>query len=85
MGNIGEQVVTIATAIIGVAILAVLVSKNSNTSSVISAAGAAFSNAIGVAVSPVTGGGGFTGGLTPLANLGSLSYPYGNQSAFPIH
>jgi hypothetical protein len=50
-----EAVVTIATAIIGVAILAVLVSQKSNTTGVIQAFGSAFSNALGVAESPVTG------------------------------
>lgn len=57
MNNVTEQVVTIAVAIVGVATLAVLVSRNSNTAGVISAAGNAFSNALGVAVSPITGGG----------------------------
>ncbi len=70
MNNITESVVTILTAIIGVAILAVLVSRNSNTSGVLSSAGDAFSNVLGVAVSPVTGnsfGGGFS-----LPNLGGF-------------
>lgn len=55
MGHGTEQVVTIAVAIVGVAILAVLVSKNSNTAAVITAAGSAFSNSLAVAVSPITG------------------------------
>lgn len=55
MNSITETVVTIATAIVGVAILSVLVSRRSNTVGVISAAGSAFSNALGVAVGPVTG------------------------------
>jgi hypothetical protein len=55
MNNITETIVTIATAIVGVAILAVLVSRNANTSAVIQAAGSAFSNALGVATAPVTG------------------------------
>ena len=50
------SVVTVLTAIIGVAIIAVLVSKNANTSGVISAGGSAFSQALGTAISPVTGG-----------------------------
>jgi hypothetical protein len=50
-----EAVVTIATAIVGVAILAILVSQKSNTSGVVQAFGSAFSNALGVAESPVTG------------------------------
>jgi hypothetical protein len=77
MGHIGEQIVTIATAIIGVAILAVLVSKNSNTTGVISAAGSAFSGALAVAVSPVTG---FTGGAGILGTSG-LQIPSFNQGA----
>lgn len=55
----------IALAIVGVASLAVLVSRNSNTSSVITASGNAFSNALQVAVSPVTGGG-TVGGVFPI-------------------
>lgn len=74
MEHLGEQVVTIATAIVGVAILAVLVSRNSNTVGVISAAGSAFSGALSVAVSPVTG---FTGGSGILGNIGM---PAGNYN-----
>lgn len=48
------SVVTVATAIIGVAIIAVLVSKNADTSAVLNAGGSAFSNALGTALSPVT-------------------------------
>lgn len=70
MGHFGEQIVTILTAIVGVAIIAVLVSRNSQTATVIGAAGSAFSNALGVAVSPVTG---FTGGAAPFQS--SLSLP----------
>lgn len=46
----------VALAVVGVATAAVIVSKNSNTSGVISATGSAFSSALAVAVSPVTGG-----------------------------
>jgi hypothetical protein len=45
----------VALAIVGVASLAVIVSKNANTTGVITASGNAFTNALGVAVSPVTG------------------------------
>jgi hypothetical protein len=58
------SVVTVLTAIIGVAIIAVLVSKNANTTGVISSAGSAFQGALGTALSPVTGTssfGGFSG------------------------
>lgn len=50
-----EPIVTVAVAITGVAILAVLVSKKSNTANVIQAAASGFANSLGVAVSPVTG------------------------------
>lgn len=63
------SMVTVATAIIGVAILAVLVSKQANTAGVISAAGSAFGQDLGVALSPITGGGGMGG----FGNLGSFS------------
>lgn len=56
------SVVTVLTAIVGVAIIAVLVSKQANTSGVITAGGNAFSTALGTAVSPITGGSGFAGG-----------------------
>lgn len=55
------SLVSIATAIVGVAIIAVLVSKNANTAGVINAAGQAFGFDLGVAVSPVTGGSAFSG------------------------
>lgn len=58
MNRVGEEIATILTAIIGVAILAVLVSKNANTSGVIAAGGKAFAQDLGVAISPVTGGAG---------------------------
>lgn len=46
----------VALAIVGVASLAVLVSRNATTGNLITATGNAFSNALGVAISPVTGG-----------------------------
>ena len=61
MNEIWGGVVTIATAIVGVAVLAVIVSKNANTSGVISSAGSALATDIGAAVSPVTGGSGLGG------------------------
>ena len=63
-----SSITTVVMAIIGVAILAVLVSRNSNTSGVLTAGGGAFSNILGAALSPVSGSGvlgggrGFTGG-----------------------
>lgn len=61
MNGAMEKVVTIGVAIVGVATLAVLVSKNARTPEVIKSAGQAFSGALAVAVSPVTGGGGLGG------------------------
>ena len=60
-----EAVVTIATAIVGVALLALLVSQKSNTANVVQAFGSAFNNALGIAEAPVTGA-----SYTPV-----LSYP----------
>jgi hypothetical protein len=55
MERIFEQIVVIATAIIGVAILAVLVSRQANTAGVITAASRGFATALGAATAPVTG------------------------------
>ena len=50
-----NSVVVVATSIVGVATLAVLVSKQAETSQVIQAGGNAFTQALQAAVSPVTG------------------------------
>lgn len=71
MNSATEAIVTIATAITGVAILSVIVGKNSQTSAVIQSAGSAFSNALAVAESPVT-----SASVTP-----NLSYP-GSSNTF---
>ncbi len=55
MSTFMESIVTIATAIVGLAIVAVLVSKNAQTPAVIQSAGSAFGNSLAVAESPVTG------------------------------
>lgn len=55
MNSITEAIVTIALGIIGVAMVAVLVSRNAQTPAVIQAGGAAFGNSLAVATSPVTG------------------------------
>ena len=56
MDNAVGQIATVATAIVGVAILAVLVSRNSQTPAVITSAGNAFANSLKAATGPVTGG-----------------------------
>lgn len=65
MNQLVNGVIVVLTAIIGVAILSVILSKNSNTTSVISAGSQAFSGILGTALSPVTGSslsGGFASG-----------------------
>ena len=70
MNSFVEGVATIALAIVGLAIVAVLVARNSNTAGIIRAGASGLANNIGVAISPVTGasyspdlsyGGGFGG------------------------
>lgn len=66
--NLFEPIVTIVAGIIGIALVAVLVSQKSNTAGVFAAAGGAFSNAVSAAVSPVTGN-----SAAPNVNAGSSS------------
>ena len=55
MNEIWQGIVTIAIAITGVAILSVLVSPKARTSQVIQASASGYSNALAVAMTPVTG------------------------------
>ena len=55
MNELWSGVITVATAIVGLAVIAVIVSKNANTSNVISAATSGFAKDITSAVSPVSG------------------------------
>ena len=55
MTPIMEAIVTVALAIVSLATVSVLVSKKAQTPQVIQASGSAFSNALAVAESPVTG------------------------------
>lgn len=54
-----SSVTTVLLAIVGVAIIAVLVSRNANTVGVIGAGGSAFSQSLGTALSPITQSSGF--------------------------
>jgi hypothetical protein len=56
MGNTGAIISSILLAVIGLAIISVLVSKNAQTGSVLKSAGSAFGSIITAAVSPVSGG-----------------------------
>ncbi len=73
MNEMWSSVVTVATAIVGLAIVAVLVSNNAQTGNVIGAATGGFANDLAAAVSPVTGGGvgGFGGGFQNQSFMGS--------------
>jgi PRD1 phage membrane DNA delivery len=88
MSEIEKALTGIVTAIIGIAILSVIVSNKANTSGVIQSAASGFGNILAVATSPVSGtsvtpnlsysgsSGGSTSinlsGLGSLGNLGSL-------------
>lgn len=67
MSDAVSSIVTILLAIIGVAIVAVLVSPSAQTGNVLMAGGGAFSNILSSALSPIQGGGGILG-----ANMGAL-------------
>lgn len=56
-------VVTILTAIIGLAVIAVLVSNHANTGNVLSSGGNAFASILKAATAPVSGGGFSMGGF----------------------
>lgn len=78
MGDqIVSGVVTIATAVVGIAIIAVLVSKSANTGGVIHAATSGFATDIAAAVSPVTSSGGGSFGLGSFTGGGG-----GNSSIY---
>ena len=69
MNGAVSQIVVVATAIVGLAVLATLVSKNAQTPQVITAAGNAFSGALRAATGPVTGAGaGYSSGVG-IANM----------------
>lgn len=68
MSEFMKAVVTIVTAIIGVAIIAVLVSRNANTAGVIKAGGDFLAGSLRAATGPVSGGGFGVGG-----GIGTLS------------
>jgi hypothetical protein len=53
--NLVSGVVTVLTAIVGVAIIAVIVSNNAQTGTVLTDAGNAFSSALKAATGPVSG------------------------------
>ena len=76
MNNIIEPLVTIAAGVIGVAIIAVLVSQKAQTPQVLGAAGQAFSNVLSAATGPVTG-------AVSAPNVGSSGGMFGSFAGFP--
>lgn len=77
MNDVVGPIVTIATAIIGVAILSVLVSNKSNTSGVLGAFGNMFANMLSAATGPVTGNNATPQvGSGTLGGLGNFSMPF---------
>lgn len=54
MGNVTSAAIAVVAGIIGLAIVAVLVGRNSQTSSVIQSGGSALAGIINAAVSPVS-------------------------------
>jgi hypothetical protein len=71
MQNIGPTLIVVFGGIITLAMIAVAVSKNAQTSQVISGAGSALSSVITAAVAPVSGSGtgGTFGSTTPTAGV----------------
>lgn len=78
MDKITEGVVSIATMIVGLAIVAVMVSKNAQTPQVIQAAASGFNNALGVAEAPVTGANYHVDLSYPSSGFGGFSIPQFN-------
>lgn len=60
MGNVIGAFTSVATAIVGLAILAVLVSRNSNTVGVTNSIGNVFTSSLRTAVSPITSSGNYS-------------------------
>lgn len=71
MNSTVATIVGILTAVLGLALVSVLISRSANTAQVIGAASQGFGGIIATAVSPITGGGaaGF-GGFSALGNSG---------------
>jgi hypothetical protein len=69
MNDAWSGIISVALAITGIAIIAVLVNKQANTAGIIQAASGGFAQDIQAAVSPVTGGG------MGMGNFSSLQMP----------
>jgi hypothetical protein len=72
MNQLVNSMTVLLSAVIGVAILSVIVSKNANTTSVISSASQGFEGILNAAEGPITGAGAGMG----LGTLGSNQYGF---------
>lgn len=79
MSDFWQGMVAIATAIVGLAVLAVLVSRNSNTGGVIQSLAQGLASDLSAAEAPVSGGGGFG---TNLLGANALSGGGGYNSIY---
>lgn len=79
MSEAWQGLVAIAAAVVGVAVLAVLVSRNSNTAGVVSSLAGGLAQDLSAAEAPVSGGGGFGTnilGYNALSGGGSYNNPF---------
>jgi hypothetical protein len=71
MGNIGPGIITVIGGVIGLAVVAVLVSQKAQTPAVLTGAGTALSSVISAAVAPVSGSGTTFGSAPAVAGTSS--------------
>lgn len=72
MGDWMNTLIAVAVAVIGLATLAVIVSKQANTAGVITAGAGGLGTIIKAAVAPVSGMGGLSTSIAPLTNYSTL-------------
>jgi hypothetical protein len=73
MGSIGPGIIAAIAGVIGLAIVAVIVSKNAQTPQVVQAGGSALASVIGAAVQPVTQSTSNVFGSTSSGALGAMA------------
>ena len=71
MNQIVNSITVILSAVVGIAILSVILSKNSNTANVISAGSTGFSSILSAAEAPVTGSS--VSGMSSAVNYGLMT------------
>jgi hypothetical protein len=78
MNEVMKDLTSVLMAIIGVAILAVLVSRQSNTTGVINSASSAYNTGLATAMGPVTG---YSPGAPIYANSGGFGSLFANEGS----